>query len=59
MLLSMLLVVGATVDVNAQGWLKKLGKTAEKAAKMQWNAVLNVMSIARLKKQSIMCLMVM
>ncbi|MBQ7042892.1 MAG: OmpA family protein [Muribaculaceae bacterium] len=33
MLLSMLLVVGATVDVNAQGWLKKLGKTAEKAAK--------------------------
>ncbi len=33
MLLSMLLVVGATADVNAQGWLKKLGKTAEKAAK--------------------------
>ena len=33
MLLSMLLVVGATADVNAQSWLKKLGKTAEKAAK--------------------------
>ncbi len=32
-LLSMLLVLGATTEVNAQSWLKKLGKKIENAAK--------------------------
>lgn len=32
-LLSMLLVLGATTEVNAQSWLKKLGKKVENAAK--------------------------
>lgn len=32
-LLSMLLVLGATTEVNAQSWLKKLGKKAEQVVK--------------------------
>lgn len=32
-LLSMLLILGATTEVNAQSWLKKLGKKIENAAK--------------------------
>ena len=32
-LLSMLLVLGATTEVNAQSWFKKLGKKAEKVVK--------------------------